>query len=296
MRRFVWFSFSALALFFGGSGWLVLYPVLPTDLGGAPNLDRTARHVEIPVGTADHLDGWLLPGRRPATVIVFHGYGRDHTRSWRYGAFLRRAGYGVLTLNFRSSRLFRRLPTTLGYYEVEDAQAALDWVRRQPALRGTRIGVFGESLGGSVALVMAARNRDVAALVVDCPFATGERALEDASERRLHLPSWPTAALARRLGRALTGHDPAALDALAAADSLRDRPVFFIHSTRDNRLAPAQAEALWRAAGSKDPLWQVAGGHNEAWRRQTASYERRVRAFFDRHLLGVGPGIPAGAL
>src|SRR5689334_9963973 len=125
---------SAFIVLAAGSGWLALYPPVPMDLGGVPNLDARAERVRIPVGAGDHLNAWLLRGRRDALVVVFHGYGRDHTRAWRYGQFLNRAGYSVLTADFRSSRATDRKPTTLGYYEMEDARAELDWVAAHPWL------------------------------------------------------------------------------------------------------------------------------------------------------------------
>jgi len=125
----------------GAAAYLGLYPLLPRDLGGAPDLDREARGVRIPVNGDDVLDGWLLPPRERAMVLVLHAHGRDHARAWRYGAFLYAAGYGVLAVNFRSSRWSRRLPTTLGHHEIVDAQAALEWLRGQ-VLLGAVIGVL----------------------------------------------------------------------------------------------------------------------------------------------------------
>src|SRR5439155_1573345 len=158
------------ALFFGASGLgallvvvagIALYPPLPRDLGGAPDLDGAARHVRIAVADRDSVDGWYLPSRNGADLLVLHGYGRTHARAWRYAAFLRPAGYGVLTVDFRSSRARDRKPTTLGAYEVPDAEGALRWL--EAAAPGDRIGIVGESLGGSVALVTAARHPEVAA-------------------------------------------------------------------------------------------------------------------------------------
>jgi hypothetical protein len=197
MRNFVVLSCSALLLFVGGSTWIALYPPVPTDLAGVENLDAMARHVRIPLADGDALDGWYLPPRNGAVVVLLHGYGRDHTRSWRYGGFLSRAGYGLLAFDFRSSRTTARLPTTLGHYEQADARAALSWLRGRPRARPLRIGLLGESLGGSVALLLGAESPDVKALVVDCAFANGEQALEDACERWAHLPRWPSAALCR---------------------------------------------------------------------------------------------------
>jgi|SRR5262245_9157736 len=297
MRSVLVLLISALALFLGGSAWLVLFPPVPTDLAGAQNLDARARHVRIPVGDRDSLDGWYLPPRNGALVVILHGYGRDHTRAWRYGGFLERAGYGLLTFDFRSSRAANRLPTTLGHYETPDARAVLAWMRTQPGLHSIRVGLLGESLGGAVALVTASERPDVSAVIVDGAFASGNLALEDACQRWAHLPRGPGGQMCRALGRLATGVDPGTLDVAEATRALRDRPVFFIHALGDNRLSVANPRALWAAAGSKDPLWIIPdAGHNQGWQRHRALYEARVRAFFDDHLLGRGAGLPGGPM
>ena len=281
--------FAALFIFAAGSGWLALYPPVPKDLGGVENLDGECEKVKIPIGTEDSLDGWLLPGTRAALIVIFHGYGRDHTRAWRYAQFLRRGGYAILTVDFRSSRFWKRKPTTLGWYELNDARAVLDWIAGQKRFAGYSVGLFGESLGGSTALVAASLHPAVRVVCVDGAFANGKRALEDASWRRFHLPPWPTAPLARFLGRAVTHHDPYALDAEAAARTLANRPTFFIAAEKDDRFSEAQAADLWKAAGSRPGgLWVVRGdvGHNEEWAKHRAEYERRVLAFFQANLHG----------
>jgi uncharacterized protein len=288
-------SIAAFGLLLGASTWVGLYPALPADLGGVKSLDSQAERVRIAVAPGDSLDAWYVPGTRPASVLLLHGYARTHSRMWRYGAFLHRAGYGVLAYDARSARAQHRLPTTLGWNEIEDAQAVLDWLRaRQPH---GRIGVLGESLGASVAMMLAARNPDVSAVVEDCGFATGEQALEETSERWAHLPRWPTAPVLRWLEVRLTGFDPYKIDVLTAAHSLSDRPVLFIQGLEDNRFSPLQVRELWLAAGGKDPLWLIPdAGHTDGWRTHRALYERRVQAFFDRALLGQGDGIPAGLI
>src|SRR4029077_13928778 len=150
---------------------------------------------------------WALPGTRPAVVLLFHGYGRDHHREARYAQFLHRAGYGVVMPDFRSSRMRDRRPTTMGAFEIEDADSALAWTARAPMFSGARVGLFGESLGGSVALTLAARHPEVSAVVVDCPCASARRALEDTFQYWLLLPGQVPAAFAVGLGRTLTGRD-----------------------------------------------------------------------------------------
>lgn len=274
---------------------LVLYPMLPPDLGGAPNLDARAQRVHIPLSDGDSLDGWHLSGSGRGALVLLHGFGRTHHRMWRYGEFLNRAGYDLLAVDFRSSRRRARKPTTLGHHELPDAQAALDWLRALPALEGQPVGVLGESLGGSVALLLAAGNPDIAAVIVDGAFSNAGKALEDSCERWAGLPGAPTAALLRWIGRRVTGHDPGSIDVIAACEALAKRPVMVIHSSEDDRLTTAHATALWHAAGGKDPLWLIHGaGHNEGWRRQQGLYEELVLAFLERPMRGHGPGLPGG--
>ncbi len=262
----------------GMAAYLGLYPPVPRDFGGARNLDSEAEPVEIPMPDGDRLDGWFLPGTRPLGILLLHGYGRSHHRMWRYAGFLRDAGYPLLAIDFRSSRRARRLPTTLGIHELPDALAACRWLALRPGVEA--IAVMGESLGGTIALIAAAEDPTIAAVIADCPFATGKAAVEDMLGRFLRLPRRPSAAAARALGRWATGRDPYDVDAQLAATRLLDCPILFIHSSADERLAPAHTEELWKAAGAKDPVWWVPGaGHNQGWLRHRAEYERRVMSF-----------------
>jgi uncharacterized protein len=273
----------------------VLFPPLPRDLGGAANLDAEAERAAIPLAKDGALDAWLLAGTRPAVIVLFHGFGRTHHRAWRYAAFLRRLGVHLVTFDFRSARARGRRPTTLGVHEREDAAAVLDWVLGQPRFAGCRVAFHAESLGAAVALDLAARRPEVACVVADAAFANAWQALEDACELWARMPRQPSADILRSLGRAATGYDPGAFSPVEVAHGLADRPVFFIHGTRDDRIGTGQARELWRAAGAKDPLWIVSGaGHNEAWRHERARYERAVTAFFARALFGEGEGVPGG--
>lgn len=264
-----------------------LFPPLPRDLGGAENLDRVAQRRRIPLAVDGALDAWWIAGTVPAVIVLFHGFGRTHHRCWRYASFLRRQGFHLVAVDFRSARGGRgRRPTTLGHHERRDVEAALDWVLAAPEFRGCRIGFFGESLGASVALQVAAARPEVAAIVSDGAFASSYLAMEDSCERWARVPRQPSASILRSVGHAFTGHDPGAITPIDDVPRLAGRPVFFIHALDDDRIGTDQAQALWRAAGGGHALWLIPGsGHNEGWLLRREEYERRVGEFFARHLL-----------
>jgi pimeloyl-ACP methyl ester carboxylesterase len=286
MKNALVLALSALVLFLAASTWLALYPTVPVDLGGAHDFDREAKRVKIPVGEGDHLDGWLLPGSRPATIVLFAGYARDHHRMWRYAQFLRRDGYTLLAVDFRSAREHDRKPTTLGAFESEDAEATLRWLASAQLTRANVTGLFGESLGGSVALATAVAHTEVAAVAADCPFATGRLAVRDGFERVVRLPGWPLTPIALALCRVLTGKDAAALDATSALGALDRRPVLLMQTSQGDRFSPEEVRLLEAAAGPGVEGWTVNDCvHNQLWQAHRVEYEARVRAFFAAHLL-----------
>lgn len=287
MKNALVLALSALVLFLAGSALLSLYPAVPADLGGVRSLDSAAARVRIPVGRDDYLDAWLVEGTRPAVVVLCPGYARDHRRVWRYAQFLRRDGYSLLAVDFRSARMERRRPTTLGVYERQDMDAVLAWVAAQPRWRNARVGLFGESLGGSTALAAAAADTTVDAVVADCPFATGEMAIRDGFACRLGMPASPLTGIALWLGRTVTRHDLGALDSRTALEALGGRPVLLIQTSRGDRFARDQVRALENAAGPGAEGWTVPDSrHTEVWVDHRREYETRVRAFFAEHLLG----------
>ena len=287
MKKALVLALSALVLFLAGSTWLSLYPAVPADLGGVLSLDSAATRVRIPVGEGDHLDGWLLRGAKPAVVVLAPGYARDHRRVWRYAQFLRNDGYSLLALDFRSARMERRQPTTLGVYERQDLDAVLAWIAAQPQWKRARVGLFGESLGGSTSLAAAAADSTVDAVVADCPFATGEMAVRDGFACRLGMPAWPLTAISLWLGRAVTRPEFGGLDTRAALAALGERPVLLIQTSLGDRFAKDQVRALENAAGPGAEGWTVDDSrHTEVWIDHRREYETRVRAFFARHLLG----------
>lgn len=287
MIRVVSLALAALLLLVGGSTWLALYPTVPADRAGARDLDSLASRVTIPVGAADGVEAWLLPGAGRGVIVLLAGYARDHRRLWRYASFLRRDGYTLLAVDFRSARAWARKPTTLGAFEREDLEAVLDWLARDPRTCRRPLGILAESLGASVALAAAANHPEIAAVVADCPFSNGRMAIEDAFACVLHLPAHPLAEIARAVCRALTGRDPAALDATEALRRLDRRPVLLLQTRRGERFSTREVDALSAAAGPGVEGWTVNDcGHNQLWLAHRAEYEARVGAFFARNLRG----------
>lgn len=116
--------------------------------------------------------------RRLPAVVLIHGSGPNDRDETLYGhkpfltlaeAFTA-AGHAVLRYDKRgvaASNGTRTGVTLLDF--ADDAEAAFDFLRRQPGIDPARIGLLGHSEGGMIAPMIAARRADVAWLVLLAP-------------------------------------------------------------------------------------------------------------------------------
>lgn len=82
-------------------------------------------------------------------------------------------GCNVFMLEYRGYGLSTGTPDEKGINI--DAQAALDYIRNQKETEGGKIVVFGQSLGGAVAVQLVAKNEeagDIAALILENTFTS----------------------------------------------------------------------------------------------------------------------------
>lgn len=125
-----------------------------------------------PAGIAVHDDGlvatWYPPasGKRGPVILVLGGSEGGEESSKRVGAAFAAQGYGVLSLAYFKAD---GLPAQLQEVPLEYFDRALGWIARQPLADSHRIGLWGMSIGGETALVLAARAPQIKAVVAVVP-------------------------------------------------------------------------------------------------------------------------------
>jgi dienelactone hydrolase len=133
------------------------------------------RDVRFPCGGGT-CAGWLyLPAgvEKPAVVVMGHGFaGTRDVALPRFAERFARAGLAALVLDYRHFGASGGLPRQLvdPWRQLEDWRAALAFVRSYHAVDGGRVAVWGTSLGGGLALVTAADESGVAAVVAQVPL------------------------------------------------------------------------------------------------------------------------------
>lgn len=152
-----------------------------------------SRAVRIPSGKVV-LDGDLVVGRAVSGVVVFahgSGSGRRSPRNRTVAALLNERGIGTLLLDLLSEAEARVDELTAEHrfnipLLTERLLSATDWLLTRPETRGDRLGYFGASTGGAVAMIAAAERADA----VDAIVLRGARSdLGDTAAPRIRCPT-----------------------------------------------------------------------------------------------------------
>lgn len=217
------------------------YTFTPFEVG-AP-----AKEVSFSTSDGVSLAGWWLdnPDSR-SVVICCHGHRGNKADLLGIGPGLWREGHNVLLFDFRGSGDSGDGRQSLAHYEQADLAAALDWVARSHP--GARITVMAFSMGASTAILTAAQDPRIEALVLDSPFATMSGMIA-ANYRRYRLPGRLLLPVADLVNRIFCGYAFEQVRPIDAMRSLSPRPVLLLHGTEDRIIPYEHAQQLADAAG-----------------------------------------------
>jgi len=245
---------------------------------------KTLRKFSIPYQSIDlytedgiRLSAWYTPPRKGALILLAHGYGNDRPE-WVY-EMLARKGYGVLAWDARAHGESDGKISTIGYLEILDVRAALDYVMAQPGVE--HVGAWGGSMGAATLVRAAARFPEIEALFIDSSFAS----LEDVFDFLVPYPVINP--LAKFITQLRTGISMADVSPIDDIGKISPRPVYIVQSTGDAVAPPDSGEKLFNAAGEPRYLWvEENAPHMQTFLDDPRRYKRRLIDFFDEWLLG----------
>ncbi|MET7328009.1 CocE/NonD family hydrolase [Nonomuraea sp. NPDC005650] len=166
---------AALALI-GVTTWLV-WP-------SAPKVRGQDQMISVVDGPSDdqrvELDTTFFPppdGRKAPAVLIGHGFGGSKQSTREQAIRVAQQGYAVLTWSARGfGRSTGEIALNSPDYEVKDVKQLIDWLAKRPevqldAANDPRVGIAGGSYGGAIALMTAAYDQRVDAIVPQITWA-----------------------------------------------------------------------------------------------------------------------------
>lgn len=262
-----------------------------------------AEEVRFPSSDGLSLSGCYLRAASPRRGVILFGleFGSNCWACRAYCDHLVESGFDVFAFESRNQGTSDAMP---GYdplqwvttYEVNDAKAALAYLKSRPDADPRGIGFFGISKGGSAGLIAAARDPYVRCCVTDGAFATYTTLVPYMKQWfRIYnnhyaiqglIPMWFYGLIGlagmRRTERKRHCRFPHLERDLPR---LTPRPLLMIHGQADTYIKTEMTARLFTYARAPKELWLVENAkHNQALQVAGEEYRQRVLCFFETHL------------
>jgi fermentation-respiration switch protein FrsA (DUF1100 family) len=255
------------------------------ELPGYPALERAVESVSFVSADGTRLAGWLATGSRPEAVVVLHGYRCDRREVLPHADMLYGAGFTVLMFDFRNRGESGGDFVSLGFFERDDAQAAIDYLKSRADVGTDGIGLLGISQGAATAILTAAASDDVDAVVAEASFRSLDSAIAQSFTHFIGLPAFPFAPITVWLAEQKAGIDSGDIVPERIVGDISPRPLLVAHGLDDDTISPADSEAIFAAAGEPKELWLIPGAdHAKGATAVPDEYRDRIVKFFDENL------------
>jgi uncharacterized protein len=233
--------------------------------------------VELHAADGTELFAWFMPARGTArgSVLYLHGNGQNISTQFANVAWMPALGYNVLALDYRGYGGSQGTPSLPGVQL--DIDAAMRVLLARPDVDPQRIIVFGQSLGGALAIYYVAHSRyrdHVKAVVIDSAFSDYERIGRE--KLAAAIVTWPFQWFA-----SLSIDNRYSPE--AAVGMLSPIPLLLIHGQDDTIVPLHHSQRLYELAGFPKSLWVVPGvGHIQAIKERDV--RKRLADFLARSL------------
>lgn len=255
----------------------------------------TPEEITIPAGDVT-LAGWYFanPTDGDCGVIMLHGHTGSRYGMLKYTPLVWPRGCDLLLYDHRYHGASSGNYGTYGYYEKQDALAALRWFEEHTGLRPEQIGLLGESYGAATALQAGPLAPGLAFIAADSAYRDLETIIGEQAVRqfggwtRLFVPG------ALALAGLRANFAPRQVSAVDAADE-QTSPIFLSHSATDQFTLPHHSADI----AARLPATHCARLHLTDWGSMHGhSIDDNLAAYqaqFDEFLAGCAPnfGQPA---
>jgi uncharacterized protein len=221
-----------------------------------------AESITLRTDTVSLTGVFLTPAGKPkATVLFFHGAGGNISSYLYMMRPLVEAGYQVLMTDFRGYGKSTGTPTHLNI--GKDGQLFFDYLLKRKEVAGTRVIVFGASIGTQIASKIARDNvGKVDALVL-------EGAMASFTDIAVHYAPKEQHAMIKQVM-------VSPYSAKADVTQIGQAPLLMVHSKDDKEAPIDQAEVVYNAATGVKSFWDCGGGHLEGMKVNAAEYVKRI--------------------
>ncbi|MCP4650727.1 MAG: alpha/beta hydrolase [PVC group bacterium] len=204
------------------------------------------------------LHGWYIPAKDAQTSLIFcHGNGGNISHRMDKILLFNNLGVNMFIFDYRGYGKSKGRSSEAGFYN--DAEAAYKYLKSRGDA-GRKIIIYGESLGGAVAVDLAAKV-PVAGLILESTFTN---VLDMAKVVYPLLPGFLV---------------QSKFDSLSKIKTI-DVPKLCMHSQDDNIVPFRLGKKLFDAASEPKQFLEIYGAHNDSFLNSEEEIKIKLRNFF----------------
>jgi len=229
----------------------------------ATPLDMGIRYenMEINISDDETVHGWFIPSSDSSTknVVLFcHGNAGNISNRLYTIQLFHSLDIPLLLFDYRGYGLSKGVPSEENSYQ--DAQLSYKWLIKEKNYKPENITIFGRSLGGSVGIELALREK-VKSLIVESTFTSAG----DIGQKLF--PMFPIKWFLKYK-----------YESISKIKNL-NCPVLIVHSSKDDLIPYYMGRELYDAATEPKEFFDIFGGHNDREYLQNPQYMDKIKTF-----------------
>ena len=229
---------------------------------------------------------WLYAEREtPKAIMIFvHGIGgcKEHFIPW--ASSLARKGMSSIVFDGRAHGESGGIYCTYGFYEKKDISKIVDIIKEKHP--DTPIGVWGNSLGGAIALQALEYDERIDFGIVESTFTQLDQIVFDYKKRLLkgvgikYLSDYSLS----RAGK-IARFEPAEVSPIQSVKNI-EQPVFIAHGNVDKNVSFSYGKQLYENLKSEEKVFELieGAGHFDLSQKGGEGYKQKIFEFIENQL------------
>ncbi|WP_299899745.1 alpha/beta fold hydrolase [uncultured Aquimarina sp.] len=253
----------------------------PSDLG------LESETFEISATDAIKLKGYLIKSNldtKKGIIIFIHGIGSCKEHGLGVAKLLSKQGIETIVFDGRAHGESDGEFTTYGFHEKKDISKIVDWI--QAKNQNIDIGIWGNSLGGAIAIQALAFDNRIKFGVIESTFTEMDQVVYDYSKKMMKgIIIKPISDYALRRAGEIADFDPDQVKPILSVKKIQ-QPVLIAHGDADQNIDVTYGKQLYESLKSEDKELIIVedGGHVGLAEQGGAAYTKKLMAFINKYL------------
>ena len=232
------------------------------------------------------LHGWFIAQKQKAkgTIVYLHGVGDCRIDGIPFARALFDRGFNIFLFDLRAHGESEGYYCTYGFYEKYDIVTILSSLQSRFNTAIGKIGIYGTSMGGAIAVQAAAIDPRIAAVVSEGSFMTLRSVFVDYQKRIIKLPWHFLRNIALLQSQRMANFKARLVSPLDDIKRIHV-PILIVHGKNDSFIKSEYSQKLFEAAQEPKQLLLVEGAeHTAVWKAGGVQYAETLCTFFEKHL------------